>query len=615
MISDDLAGLLSRPANGTGVQLRQGVVQSWDSDTGSNTITVAGGTLVNLPSLSGESMALQVGDVVALLTAGDRVCVLGKVTNPGDPGTVPTWAADISALGDTVQTISTVTIPAIQSDVTVVQGDVVDLGTDVSTAQSTADTAVTNAATAQSTADGAASTASAAASAAATAQAGVDALQTDLDAAEADVAAAQADIATLTGTTIPGLSSDIADVAADVATAQADVDAILPITETKIADDAITTPKIAALAVTTALLAAGAVTASKIAAGTITATEIAAGAITTAKIAAGAVTTTELAAGAVTAAKIAAGTITATEIAAGAITAAKLDAAAITGKTITGGLFRTATSGNRIEIDSTAANQIRFASGNANETAPGVLFSRVLPGFTTFSEVRLVVPELLGTADGWVAITNDSMTGDTEVNLNADIVQVFGGFNVDATSGFPQTISMAGNDFIFNGSDVVTDDDTQTLTNKTVAYANNTFTFPQPARSLSATDILGISSTSFVPGSPVVGTAFTAPPSGSVYITVSGHLESNAASNFGYLAFEVRAGSSVGSGSVFHAANTDEGIMAGSAASGVTRSCAGNRYLLTGLTPGSSYNVQTVHLVTTGTLDVFYRSVLVEPVL
>ena len=79
------------------------------------------------------------------------------------------------------------------------------------------------------------------------------------------------------------------------------------ITETQIADDAITTPKISAGAVDTAELAAGAVTAEVIAAN------------------------------AVTAAKIEAGTITASEIAGNTITGNKIVA-----NTITGGLLNTA---------------------------------------------------------------------------------------------------------------------------------------------------------------------------------------------------------------------------------------------------------------------------------
>lgn len=96
------------------VQLRQGVVEAWNASTGDNTVRVAGGQLLNVAALTSESASLKVGDVVAILASEDRAMVLGKVTTPGDPGTVPTWETDIDALAPltdlaTVTTGTTVT--------------------------------------------------------------------------------------------------------------------------------------------------------------------------------------------------------------------------------------------------------------------------------------------------------------------------------------------------------------------------------------------------------------------------------------------------------------------------------------------------------------------------
>lgn len=103
MTSRDLSTLFQGdPSAPPTMALRQGVVQEWDPDTGENSVQVAGGTLVNLPSLTAESAELVAGDVVALLTSGDRALVIGKVTTPGDPGTVPTWTADLTALAPLV---------------------------------------------------------------------------------------------------------------------------------------------------------------------------------------------------------------------------------------------------------------------------------------------------------------------------------------------------------------------------------------------------------------------------------------------------------------------------------------------------------------------------------
>lgn len=137
------------PDKPASLSLKQGILQSWDPDTGDNTVTVAGATLVNIPVLASESASLQIGDVVSLVTDGKRWRIDGKLTTPGDPGTVPSWNADITALDDTVTTVTTVTIPAVQADVVTAQSA-------ADTAQTTADGAATDAATAVSTANAAA---------------------------------------------------------------------------------------------------------------------------------------------------------------------------------------------------------------------------------------------------------------------------------------------------------------------------------------------------------------------------------------------------------------------------------------------------------------------------
>lgn len=126
MISDDMTSLLLKRTDRPVPAFRQGVVQSWNAQTGENVIQVGGALLVNLPSLTAESASLMPGDVVSVVTTGDKWQVQGKLTTPGDPGTVPTWNTDITSLQ-----------------------------TDVVTAQETADTAQATAADAQVAADAA----------------------------------------------------------------------------------------------------------------------------------------------------------------------------------------------------------------------------------------------------------------------------------------------------------------------------------------------------------------------------------------------------------------------------------------------------------------------------
>ena len=97
------------------------------------------------------------------------------------------------------------------------------------------------------------------------------------------------------------------------------------ITETQIADDAITTAKISVGAVVTASLAANAITATQIASGAITTVKLAAGSITTDKIAANQITTGLIVAGAITTSQLAVDAVTADKIAANSIAAGKIN--------------------------------------------------------------------------------------------------------------------------------------------------------------------------------------------------------------------------------------------------------------------------------------------------
>lgn len=84
MITDNLATLFD--SGQPGVRFRQGTILSWNSNTGENTIDLAGGTLTNVPILNtGEAVALKAGHVVGLLGQGSAWFVVGRVTPPNDP--------------------------------------------------------------------------------------------------------------------------------------------------------------------------------------------------------------------------------------------------------------------------------------------------------------------------------------------------------------------------------------------------------------------------------------------------------------------------------------------------------------------------------------------------
>lgn len=84
MITDDLSTLFD--TGQPGVRFRQGTILTWDSNTGSNTIDLAGGTLTDVPIINtGEAIALKAGHVVGMLGQGSTWFVIGRITPPNDP--------------------------------------------------------------------------------------------------------------------------------------------------------------------------------------------------------------------------------------------------------------------------------------------------------------------------------------------------------------------------------------------------------------------------------------------------------------------------------------------------------------------------------------------------
>lgn len=147
--------------------------------------------------------------------------------------------------------------------------------------------------------------------------------------------------------------------------------------------------------------------------------------------------------------------------------------------------------------------------------------------------------------------------------------------------------------------------------NSGVAFPHATM---RPTESEDNTALTGITSLTAIAGSPQVGHTFVAPPSGAVMVNVSGYIACASAASQVILSFEMRAGGTVGSGTVFYAANPDRGLRIGRSASDELTATRRNRVF--GLTPGSTYNVRTMHWMGTGTGgQVLFRNILVEPLL
>lgn len=137
--------------------------------------------------------------------------------------------------------------------------------------------------------------------------------------------------------------------------------------------------------------------------------------------------------------------------------------------------------------------------------------------------------------------------------------------------------------------------------------------FPVPVTATDSSALSNLSSTSFAAGSPVVSATFVAPTSGMVLLSVGVAARDNGGTNRVHLAPEVYAGTSSG-GTLFLAANvTTRGVgTPGEAAAFIYRS---RTTLLTGLTAGSTYYVETQHKVSGGsTADITARDLTVVPV-
>lgn len=124
-------------------------------------------------------------------------------------------------------------------------------------------------------------------------------------------------------------------------------------------------------------------------------------------------------------------------------------------------------------------------------------------------------------------------------------------------------------------------------------------------------------STSFQLGDTTCGGVFVAPPSGRVMVTFNGVFAAAAGTGQLYMGPQVREGSSASTGTVVFNPTTDPGAKVGySPASSSLIIAGGCSRLVTGLTPGATYNVAAGYWNVSGsglTINYFSRSVAVYP--
>jgi hypothetical protein len=118
-------------------------------------------------------------------------------------------------------------------------------------------------------------------------------------------------------------------------------------------------------------------------------------------------------------------------------------------------------------------------------------------------------------------------------------------------------------------------------------------------------------STTYTPtltGGTACGLTFVAPTSGRVMVFNAARMVNNGA-NETYCGWFMRTGSSIGSGSTVVSAQDDRSILH----TGTAFTRMGTSYLATGLTPGSTYNVQQEFRVGAGTGSYANKDLTVIP--
>lgn len=139
--------------------------------------------------------------------------------------------------------------------------------------------------------------------------------------------------------------------------------------------------------------------------------------------------------------------------------------------------------------------------------------------------------------------------------------------------------------------------------------------WPESVEAENSTNILDVSSTTAVPGSPEVGVTFTSSRSGRAGVAVSAGIAEQSAGDRIFVSYEVYEGTSA-SGTLVRSARAINGISThgDTTAGGSGEMVHGNMGMVEGLTPEVTHYARVVHWVDGGTTnDITRRRITVIP--
>lgn len=220
-------------------------------------------------------------------------------------------------------------------------------------------------------------------------------LQSDLDQAELDIANNDSELNTLNTVTLPGLQSDLSNLDSELTILDSELDnvqGLFPITETSIASNAITTPKIIAGAVTTDKMVANTILGNRILTNSLDAGKIVAGSITTDRMTANTIDGDRITTNTLNANRITAGTITTDRFTANTINGNVLSVNTMNGdrivaNTINGNTIIANTMfGDRIIANTLSGNTLIANTVNGDVMVANTIFGNAIVGNTVTAD-------------------------------------------------------------------------------------------------------------------------------------------------------------------------------------------------------------------------------------